>query len=89
MTAASFFFAMIGLLPVLALVSLNYANALVRRLFWLVVPIWFFLHIWAARLGEGMLYLAPLALIIVPLVLQRLERKLAPTSPGPPAMSAG
>jgi hypothetical protein len=72
----AFFVAMIGLLPLLALASLRDADESLRRLFWLVVPAWFALHIWAARLGEGMLYLAPITLIVVPLVLQGLERKV-------------
>ncbi len=74
----AFFFAAVGLLPLLALASVANADVFLRRLFWLIVPIWFGLHIWAARLGEGMLYLAPLTLIIVPLVLHGLERRVAP-----------
>ena len=45
-----------------------------RRLFWLVVPLWLAIHIWAARLGEGIMYLAPITVILVPLVLQAVER---------------
>jgi hypothetical protein len=74
----SFFFAAINLLPVAALLSLKDADPFLRRLFWLVVPLWFVIHIWAARLGEGIMYLAPLTVIIVPLVLQGLERRLTP-----------
>jgi hypothetical protein len=80
-----FFFATVGLLPLLAVAALKDADPFLRRLFWLVVPVWFALHIWAARLGEGMLYLAPLTLIIVPLVLQGLERRLAPAPVAHPA----
>jgi hypothetical protein len=72
----AFFFAAINLLPFLALVTLRDVDPFLRRLFWLVVPLWFAIHIWAARLGEGLMYLAPMTLIIVPLVLQALERRL-------------
>ena len=75
----AFFLAAINLLPVLALLVLRAADAFLQRLFWLVVPVWFAVHIWAARLGEGLMYLAPLALIGVPLVLQGLQRRLAAT----------
>ena len=75
----AFFLAALNLLPVLALLLLKDADAYLQRLFWMIVPLWFAVHIWAARLGEGLMYLAPLALIGVPLVLQGLQRRLAAT----------
>ena len=80
----AFFFAMTSLLPIVALLSLKDADPFLRRLFWLVVPLWFAIHIWAARLGEGIMYLAPITVIIVPLVLQGLERRLKPAEPTVP-----
>lgn len=71
----AFFFAMTSLLPIVALLALKDADPFLRRVFWLVVPLWFAIHIWAARLGEGIMYLAPTTVIIVPLVLQGLERR--------------
>jgi hypothetical protein len=73
----AFFLAAINLLPALVLVTLRDVDPFLRRLFWYVVPLWFAVHVWAARLGEGLMYLAPLTVIIVPLVLQGLERHLA------------
>ncbi len=70
----AFFLAAINLLPALALIVLRDADPFLRRLFWMVVPLWFAVHIWAARLGEGIMYLAPMTLILIPLVLQALER---------------
>ncbi|MBV9895958.1 MAG: hypothetical protein JO020_17490 [Chloroflexi bacterium] len=82
----AFFLAAINILPLLAVVALKRADPFLQRLFWLVVPVWFAIHIWAARLGEGLMYLAPLVLIAVPLVLQGLQRTLAawdvPPAPG-------
>jgi hypothetical protein len=72
----AFFFAAVSFLPALVLVTLRDVDPFLRRLFWYVVPLWFAVHIWAARLGEGIMYLAPITLIIVPLVLQGLERRL-------------
>jgi hypothetical protein len=73
----AFFFAAINLLPALCLLWLREVDPFLRRLFWLVVPLWFAIHIWAARLGEGIMYLVPVTLIIIPIVLQAVER--APT----------
>jgi hypothetical protein len=96
---ATFFFAAINLLPLLALLLLRAADPFLQRLFWLVVPLWFAIHIWAARLGEGIMYLAPMTVIVIPVVLQGLERRLrqSPTwtlvepeapAPDPPASLA-
>jgi hypothetical protein len=83
----SFFFAAINLLPIVTLLSLRDADPFLRRLFWLVVPLWFAIHIWAARLGEGIQYLAPITIVIVPLVLQAFERRLRPVeTPAPSAL---
>ena len=72
--------AAVNLLPVLAWLALERADPFLRRLFWMVVPLWFAIHIWAARLGEGIMYLAPITLVLVPLMLQALTRQesLAP-----------
>jgi hypothetical protein len=75
----AWFFAALNLLLVLSLLSLGTADAWLRRLFWLVVPLWLAIHIWAARLGEGIMYLAPITVILVPLVLQGIERTLIET----------
>jgi uncharacterized membrane protein YagU involved in acid resistance len=85
----AFFFAMTSLLPIVALLALKDADPFLRRLFWLVVPLWFAIHIWAARLGEGILYLAPMTVIIVPLILQGLERRLKPAELRAPSAFGG
>jgi hypothetical protein len=72
----AFFLAAVNILPLLAVLVLKDADPFLQRLFWMIVPLWFAIHIWAARLGEGLMYLAPLALIGVPLVLQGLQRRL-------------
>jgi hypothetical protein len=84
----AFFVAAINILPILAIVVLKDVDPFLRRLFWMIVPLWFAIHIWAARLGEGLMYLAPLALIVVPLVLQGLERRLAGLGDAPSANAA-
>jgi len=80
----AFFFAAINVLPGLALVFMRDIDPFLQRLFWLVVPLWFAIHIWAARLGEGIMYLAPMTLIVVPLVLQALELSVAGRGAGDP-----
>jgi hypothetical protein len=81
----AFFLAAINILPLLAVLVLKDADPFLQRLFWMVVPLWFAIHIWAARLGEGLMYLAPLALIGVPMVLQGLQRRLASPADVSPA----
>lgn len=81
----AWFFAAINLLPALALVLLRDVDPFLRRLFWMIVPLWLLIHVWAARLGEGIMYLAPLTIIVVPLVLQGLERRLLCAPPAPDA----
>jgi hypothetical protein len=73
----AFFVAAINILPILAVLVFKDADAFLQRLFWMIVPLWFAIHIWAARLGEGLMYLAPLALILVPLVVQGLQRRVS------------
>jgi hypothetical protein len=73
----AFFVAAINILPIITILVFRDADPFLRRLFWMIVPLWFAIHIWAARLGEGLMYLAPLALILVPLVLQGLQRRVA------------
>jgi hypothetical protein len=84
----AFFFAAINLLPALCVLGMKQVDPFLRRLFWLVVPAWFAIHIWAARLGEGIMYLAPTVIIILPLVLQALERSLREVGSAPAAPAA-
>jgi hypothetical protein len=71
----AYLMAAVNVLPLLALLVINDVDPFLRRLFWMVVPLWFAIHIWAARLGEGIMYLTPLVLILIPLVLQGLQRR--------------
>src|SRR5579864_580321 len=43
----AFFFAAINLLPALAVLGIKDVDPFLRRLFWMVVPLWFVIHIWA------------------------------------------
>lgn len=72
--SGAWFFAMASLTPLLAVVSLRVADGYLRRLFWLIVPVWVFIHFGQARYYEGMMYLAPTTLILIPLLLQGVER---------------
>ena len=74
----SYLIAAVNLFLVLGWLSLQSADPFLQRLFWTVVPLWFAIHIWAARMGEGIMYLAPIAVVIVPLTLQALVRQASP-----------
>jgi hypothetical protein len=84
----AFFLAAVNLLPAMVVLTLRDVDPFLRRLFWYVVPVWFAIHIWAARLGEGIMYLAPITIVLVPLVLQGLERRLL-AAPVDPALESG
>jgi hypothetical protein len=71
----AYFFATVNLMPLLAVMALPHAGSFLRRAFWLIVPLWFAIHVWAARLGEGMLFLAPITIVLVPLLLQGLQHR--------------
>jgi hypothetical protein len=83
----AYFFAAVSLLPALALICLRTVDPFLVRSFWLIVPAWFALHMWAARLGEGLLYFAAINVVLVPLILQGLQR-LALRQPRPAIVPA-
>ena len=58
-----------NVLPLLAIVSLRSAPMLLKRWFWLVVPLWFVIHLIGSVISETRLLLVPLALVVVPLAL--------------------
>ena len=58
-----------NVLPLLAIVSLRSGPVLLRRWFWLVVPVWFVIHLLGSVISETRLLLVPLALVVVPLAL--------------------
>ncbi len=85
-------FATLGLLPVLGILTLRRWPDLLRRLFWLIMPIWVVVHLFGAVMAETRLFLAPDALILIPGVLFGLLAQpipgSAPAAPDQPVLPA-
>jgi hypothetical protein len=59
-------FGVLGLLPIMALVSWRRWPETLKRFFWVIVPLWFLIHLFASVLAEARLVLVPHALIFIP-----------------------
>jgi hypothetical protein len=59
-------FATMGILPVLALVFYRKWPYTLKAFFWIIVPIWTLVHLFAGVVAETRLLLVPLSLVIVP-----------------------
>ncbi len=59
-------FATLGIIPVVAILGYTKWPPLLRRFFWVVVPIWFLIHAFAGIMAETRLFLVPQALILIP-----------------------
>lgn len=58
--------ATMGMLPILALMGYRYWPPRLRVFFWVIVPVWFAVHLFAAVMAETRLFLVPQAVIFVP-----------------------
>jgi hypothetical protein len=59
-------FATLGILPVLALVFYGKWPPALKMFFWVLVPVWVLVHMFAGVMAETRLFLVPLSLVIVP-----------------------
>jgi len=58
--------ATLGVIPFISLLGYSKWNAYLRVFFWVVVPIWFVIHLVAAVMAETRLFLVPQALVFIP-----------------------
>lgn len=68
-------FATLGLLPILALLSMPRWPRTLYAFFWAIVPIWFAVHLAASVMAETRLFLVPHALVFIPGALFGLMRE--------------
>lgn len=61
-----FLFAVLGLMPLLALASWRGWPITLRRFFWAIVPVWFPAHFCLAHAPETRLFFVPQALVFIP-----------------------
>ena len=56
----------LGIIPFLAIFAYRTWHRTLKILFWVVVPVWFVVHFFAALVAESRLLLVPQALIFIP-----------------------
>lgn len=64
----------LAFLPIVVILFLNKLSPTLRTWFWIVVPVWFAVHLCYAAAVESRLFLVPQALIFVPGFLQIVNR---------------
>lgn len=80
-----FLFAVLSIVPALALLSWKNWPTTLRAFFWAVVPVWFPLHFALAHAPETRLFFVPQILVFIPGALLGLRRPPPPEPPQPPA----
>jgi hypothetical protein len=61
-----YLFGTLGLLPIMAIVSMPRWPSVLKAFFWILVPVWFSVHLFAGVIAETRLFLVPQTLIFVP-----------------------
>ena len=75
MLKGMYLLATMGIIPFLALFSYRKWPHELKVFFWLIVPVWFLVHLFASTMAETRLFLVPYALIFIPGALFGLPRK--------------
>ena len=68
-------FAVVGIIPVLAIITLKKWPNPLKSFFWAIVPIWFVVHASFSILAEGKVFLVPQTIVFIPAALQLLLSK--------------
>jgi hypothetical protein len=63
-----------SLVPFIAILNWKYWPNLLRRLFWLLVPIWLIIHSFTSHMAEARLFLVPYVLIFLPAAFLAMDR---------------
>ncbi len=66
-----YIFAAFSIIPVIAMIRWKWWPQFLRRLFWLVVPIWFVVHSFTSVIAEARVFLVPYVLVLLPVVFIR------------------
>ena len=61
-------------LPIIVLYKFKRIDPILRALFIALVPVWFFVHLWAAVAYQSRLFLVPTLLVFLPAALQIIEK---------------
>lgn len=71
-------FATLGIIPILAVIGYRKWTSQLKIFFWVIVPIWFIIHIFGAVMAETRLFLVPHAMVFVPGALLFAQQGAAP-----------
>jgi hypothetical protein len=82
-------FAVLGIVPFVAIMGYPAWPAQLRAFFWTIVPIWFVVHAVGSHMAETRAFLVPQAMVFIPGALlsltrqaRKAEARMAPPPPG-------
>ncbi len=74
-------FATLSVLPLIVLFNIKRADQRLQILFWMITPVWFAVHFWLVWVRETRLFLVPLVIILIPIVLNLIQKEFEPAQP--------
>lgn len=72
-----FVFGTIGILPFLLLGKFKNLDIRLKLMFYLIVPIWFFIHYTMVAAWESRVFLVPVALVFIPCVIDLIQKEIS------------
>jgi hypothetical protein len=78
--------ATLSIIPIIAIIGYHYWPLKLRVFFWVIVPIWFMVHAFAAVMAEARIFLVPQAMVFVPGALLSIAQIGHATSSDPAAL---
>ena len=73
-------FATLGIIPLLAVLGYQKWTEKLKITFWVIVPIWFLIHLFGSVIAEARLLLVPYAMVFIPGALLFAQQSAAPDS---------
>lgn len=68
-------FGVFGVLPLLIALGYRNMNYHLKIFLWVLVPVWFAVHLWSVVAYQSRLFLVPTALVFIPALLQSIEQR--------------
>jgi hypothetical protein len=81
--------AVLGIVPVVAIMGYATWPRPVQAFFWVIVPIWFLVHAVASHMAETRAFLVPQAMVFIPGALSYLTRQARKAEPTAPPLPRG
>ncbi|MBW2202094.1 MAG: hypothetical protein JRF71_14910, partial [Deltaproteobacteria bacterium] len=71
-------FATLGIIPLLAVIGYQKWTKQLKIFFWVIVPVWFIIHLFGSVIAESRLFLVPYAMVFIPGALLFAQKSAAP-----------